>query len=104
MTTWSVLVWNMSLGSPRRGVSEEERAARNWRRLEELSGRRVKVALLNEASVRPGTRILYGTSGTLGRDGGTRPRAWSTAIVSPFGPKEIVDARPVNYLGHPRER
>ena len=99
MTSWSVLVWNMSLGSPLPfGTSEDERAARNWSRLDRFCTRGVKVALLNETVVRPGTKVIYGTSGTQGRDGGTKPRAWSTAIVSRHGPKEIVDAHPRNYL------
>jgi hypothetical protein len=104
MAKWSVLVWNMSLGSPLPGrLTEDERAARNWRQLDKF-GRGVKVVLLNEAVVRPGTKVVYGTGGTQGRDGGVKPRAWSTAIISPYGPKMIVDARPINYLGQPRRR
>jgi hypothetical protein len=95
----------MALGSSGRGGRvDDERVARNWARLDGFMSRGVKVGLLNEAQVRPGTKVLYGSLGTQGRDGAAKPRAWSTAIVSRYGPEPIVGARPKNYLGHERTR
>jgi endonuclease/exonuclease/phosphatase family metal-dependent hydrolase len=95
---WSVLVWNLALGSP-----PKRDPAANWARLEHLmAARSIDVALLNEARVPPGTKAIYEPDGTKGRDG--KPRAWSTAIRSELELDEIRDARPTNYLGHERKR
>lgn len=100
METWSVLVWNMALGSwPKRDASQ------NWTRLEQLMAEQsAQVALLNEAKVPPGTQAIHEAEGTKGRDG--KPRDWSTAVVSLSGWQvdPVEDARPRNYLGHERSR
>jgi endonuclease/exonuclease/phosphatase family metal-dependent hydrolase len=93
---WTVLVWNMGLGSPApRGPRE------TWNRLSEVMEEySVDVALLNEVS----TALLVGVEGALYEVWGTRGRDrkhrdWCTAIVSPHGCQEIRDARPVSYRG-----
>jgi hypothetical protein len=93
---WTVLVWNLGLGSPRRRKPRD-----NWNRLAELMEEHsVDVALLNEVS----TELLAGVEGALyepwgtrGRDG--KRRNWCTAIVSPHGCREIRDAQAVSYRG-----
>lgn len=98
MQSWSVLVWNLALGSP-----PKRDAGANWARLEHLMAEQsVQVALLNEAKVPRGTKAIYESDGTKGRDG--KPRKWSTAIKSDLKLDEIRDARPRNYLGHERKR
>jgi hypothetical protein len=98
METWSVLVWNMALGSvPSRNAVE------NWAWLKHLMAEeRAQVALLNEAKVPKDTPAVWDSEGTKGRDG--KPRDWSTAVVSDWKPDEIRDARPTNYLGRERKR
>ena len=98
MESWSVLVWNLALGSP-----PKRDAAANWTRLDHLMAEHsVQVALLNEAKVPPGANAIFEQEGTKGRDG--KPRAWSTAVRSDLVLDEIRDARPRNYLGHERTR
>jgi len=82
--SWTAVVWNMA-----------HRSA-SWNALGELSS---DVALLNEASVPfpDGIDAVYEPGGTVGRDGYERP--WTTAVVSPHGPRRIDDARPVSYRG-----
>jgi hypothetical protein len=66
VSAFTVVVWNMGLGSPPR-----KRAAKNWRRLLELMKERsADVVLLNEASVPvpDGVDALYEPTGTKGRD------------------------------------
>jgi hypothetical protein len=99
METWSVLVWNMALGSPFPGRDPYE----NWARLEQLMAEQcAQVALLNEARVPSGTHGIYEAEGTKGRDG--KPRDWSTAVISRWQLDPIEDARPRNYLGRERSR
>lgn len=101
MTTWTVLVWNMGLGSlPRRNP------AKNWHRLSKLMEERsVDVALLSEASVPLPSefKARYAMRGTKGRDrsrsGEPIPRPWSTAVVSAHKRPEKVDARAVGSHG-----
>jgi hypothetical protein len=98
METWSVLVWNMALGS----VPAKDAGA-NWARLEQLMATQpAQVALLNEAKVPQDTQAIYEAAGTRGRDG--KPRDWSTAVVSDWRLDPIEDARPTNYLGRERTR
>jgi hypothetical protein len=102
MATWTALVWNMSLGSPspRNGVE-------NWKALSKLMEERsVDVALLNEASTALLKKardaallndltdpVVYSEAGTIGRDrnpnGKLKTRRWSTAVLSPHGPRPI---------------
>lgn len=98
METWSVLVWNMAMGSvPRRD------AHANWARLGQLMAQQpAQVAVLNEVKVPPGAKAIHKPEGTKGIDG--KPRDWSTAIVSEWRLDPIEDARPRNYLGHERKR
>jgi len=94
---FTVLVWNMGLGSP-----PARDARRNWNRLSELMEEHsVDVALLNEVS----TSLLDGVAGVLYEAWGTRgrdrkPRDWCTAVFSPrYGCQEIRDAQAVSYRG-----
>jgi endonuclease/exonuclease/phosphatase family metal-dependent hydrolase len=91
------MTWNMNLASKRDPDT-------NWAFLDRLiEDEDIDVALLSEAVASPRTDTLYGSrgsSGTIGRD--SKPRDWSTAITSKYGPVEIQDAVAVNYLGHPR--
>lgn len=117
MEIWTVLVWNMALGSrPRRD------ATKNWNNLWSLMAEHsIKVALLNEATtdllkayrdsaLRSGTRdpVVYSEGGTLGRDknenGEFKTRNWSTAVLSPHGPELITDARAVSAHPNPEFR
>lgn len=93
MASWSVVTWNMNLATKRD-------PRKNWAFLEDVIAKDVDVALLCEATIRPHTDSIYGSSGTSGRD---YQRAWSTAIVSKHGPVEIHDAVAANYMGKPRK-
>lgn len=94
MSVWTVLVWNMGLGSP-----GPRTARKNWNRISELMEERsVDVALLNEVSTSllPGVKgALYNEKGTIGRD--SKRRRWCTAIVSRHGCREIRNAQAVSY-------
>jgi endonuclease/exonuclease/phosphatase family metal-dependent hydrolase len=102
MTTWTVLVWNMALGSRRN-------ATKNWNRLSKLMEEHsVEVALLNEArvdhmmasnadAIREGRPepFVFSEEGTKGRDFWTDENGirkakdrsdWSSAVMSPLGP------------------
>jgi endonuclease/exonuclease/phosphatase family metal-dependent hydrolase len=96
METWSVLVWNLALGSrPKRDANA------NWAQLKHLMAEQgAQVALLNETKVPLGTRAIHEPEGTRGRDG--KPRPWSTAVLSEWKVDPITDARPINYRGQPR--
>jgi hypothetical protein len=98
METWTVLVWNMALGSvPTRDP------AKNWAQLERLmADQQAHIALLNEARVPPGANVAHEPDGTRGRDG--KPREWSTAVLSDWELSPITNARPRNYLGRERRR
>lgn len=93
---WTVLVWNMGLGSP-----GARNARENWNRLSGLMEEHsIDVALLSEVS----TELLAGVEGALYDDRGTRGRdgnrrEWCTAIISPHGCREIRDAQAVSYRG-----
>ncbi len=93
---WTVLVWNMGLGSP-----GARNARENWNRLSGLMEEHsIDVALLSEVS----TELLAGVEGALYDDRGTRGRdgnrrEWCTAIISPHGCREISDAQAVSYRG-----
>jgi endonuclease/exonuclease/phosphatase family metal-dependent hydrolase len=107
MATWTALVWNMGLGSFRRGT-----ATKTWGRLSELMEERsVDVALLSEASVyqmraanadaiREGQPepFFFSEEGTKGRDFWTDDNGirkaydrsrWSAAVMSPLGPNSL---------------
>jgi hypothetical protein len=89
--TWSVVIWNL----------DEARCAkrRSW---EVLQGFEAQVALISEARFIPNSeRVGYGK--TIGRDckhpreEDCKGRPWSTAVISPFRPREITDARATRY-------
>lgn len=94
--TWSVLVWNMGLGSPPR-----RNWRRNWRRLTEVMNEySVDIALLSEVS----TTVLTGVEGVLYAPDGTRgldskPRDWCVAILSRHSVEPICNAQAVSYRG-----
>lgn len=96
MTAWTVLVWNMGMGSPSSRSDET-----TWSRLSELIDEwSVDVALLNEvstSSLRDVHDAVYEVWGTRGRD--RKHRDWSTAVLSRHGPTEIRDAQAVSYRG-----
>lgn len=95
MSAFTVVVWNMGLGSPPR-----KNASWNWRRLIGLMGEHsAGLALLNEASVTVPNDVdaLIEPTGTKGRDlrrdGRPVSRRWATAIVSSRGRPESFAAR-----------
>lgn len=96
MNAFSVLVWNMALGSyPKRDPRP------GWSKLKELTEGRAHIALLNEAADVPSSlHAVFESQGTKGRDRKRRP--WSTAIVSNIPMTPISDAKPRNYLGQSR--
>src|SRR5687767_10863819 len=99
---WTVLVWNMGLGSP-----PQRSASKNWGRLSQLMEERsVDVALLNEAPLRVPEQLKarYSESGTEGMDrrrdnGEPKRRQWSTVVLSTRGLPGEVDARAVGSRG-----
>ena len=96
MGAWTVLVWNMGMGSPSARSAET-----TWNRLSELIDEwSVDIALLNEVStsfLRDGHDAAYEAWGTRGRD--RKRRDWSTAVLSRHGPTEIRDAQAMSYRG-----
>jgi endonuclease/exonuclease/phosphatase family metal-dependent hydrolase len=96
VAAWTVLVWNMGLGSP-----PPRDPRKNWTRLSELMMERsVHVALLSEVSTTilvEADGALYEAWGTRGRD--RKCRDWCTAVVSPHGCEEIRNAQAVSYRG-----
>jgi hypothetical protein len=93
--TWTVVVWNMGLGSRSRDPGK------SWARLSWLMKERsVDIALLSEVAtsvLHEADGALYEVWGTRGRD--RKRRDWCTAIFSPHECAEIRDAQAVSYRG-----
>jgi endonuclease/exonuclease/phosphatase family metal-dependent hydrolase len=94
VTSWSLLFWNMALGS-KRNVTVNGAALASW-----VSEERIDVTALNEARFASDTTVFRETDNTEGKD--RKQRNWTTALVSERLIEPVTHARPVNYLGHPR--